>query len=69
MQKKNLQRPGPPKVSQEAPEPKSKWPGAKVLMAGAEVLMARANVILARVGFARAGVRPKVKPSGNFSRF
>ena len=40
---------------------------AKVLMAGAKVLMARANVILARVAFARPGLRPKVKPSGNFS--
>ena len=43
--------------------------GAKVLMAGAKVLMARANVILARVAFSRSGLRPKVKPSGNFSRF
>ena len=43
--------------------------GAKVLMAGAKVLMARANVILARVAFARPGLRPKVKPSNNFSKF
>ena len=43
--------------------------GAKVLMARAKVLMARANVILARVAFSRSGLRPKVKPSGNFSRF